>query len=338
VALLREPDAEAFRQAIASALAWRGPSLEQRLGRAGLHTYRLRTLAMLDLLERRGLLPLDSEDHAPPRLPVSRYLLKRIFTHTSLLLIRGLERLQRLRTSSKSEQMPWFATLTKLSGLTQQVSDYCKVVLTNQAIYSGNAGAIRTSLPPLEEVIEKLQSDAGTFCCLQPNRDNRAEFLISAQLALLRALLTLRDWQALDVSGLKLMESLQRYRPEAIDPHSAPRLTRNTLSCLAIEAIAAWRARDAARFGECLDQVHRIRAISDLPELELHFAASPEDHRGFAAEMVRQLEPCRWPANRPDLRPDSEKLLGALILITHPRLDWSRAAIARRVLEEPTAA
>lgn len=57
VALLREPAAEAFREAIHLALEAQAPPLERRLARAGVHTYRRRTQAMLVLLRRHGLLP-----------------------------------------------------------------------------------------------------------------------------------------------------------------------------------------------------------------------------------------------------------------------------------------
>lgn len=59
VALLRPPEPEAFRQAIAAALAGEGPPLARRLERAARHTYRRRTLAMLEVLQGHGLLPTE---------------------------------------------------------------------------------------------------------------------------------------------------------------------------------------------------------------------------------------------------------------------------------------
>jgi glycosyltransferase involved in cell wall biosynthesis len=57
VALLREPMAEAFEEAIRLALEGQGPPLERRLARAGLHTYLRRTEAMLEVLRSLDLLP-----------------------------------------------------------------------------------------------------------------------------------------------------------------------------------------------------------------------------------------------------------------------------------------
>ena len=67
VALLCPPDALKFETAIHRALAGDGPALEQRLRRARLHTYRTRTEAMLDCLDRHGLMPdLPLAPQAPP--------------------------------------------------------------------------------------------------------------------------------------------------------------------------------------------------------------------------------------------------------------------------------
>ena len=55
VALLCEPNAADFHRAIETVLAGNGPLLSERLKRAGLHTYRRRTVAMLEVLSRHGL-------------------------------------------------------------------------------------------------------------------------------------------------------------------------------------------------------------------------------------------------------------------------------------------
>ena len=56
VAWLCDPQVEAFEQAIQAALAGDGPSLDQRLARARTQTYQVRTAAMLDVLQDKGLL------------------------------------------------------------------------------------------------------------------------------------------------------------------------------------------------------------------------------------------------------------------------------------------
>lgn len=66
VALLQEPNPFKFRAAITKALAGDGPALAKRLDRAAQHTYLKRTQAMLNILEKRGLLLLDASG-APPR-------------------------------------------------------------------------------------------------------------------------------------------------------------------------------------------------------------------------------------------------------------------------------
>ena len=56
VAWLCEPHVEAFEQAIRAALAGDGPTLDQRFARAQTQTYQLRTEAMLNVLQEKGLL------------------------------------------------------------------------------------------------------------------------------------------------------------------------------------------------------------------------------------------------------------------------------------------
>ncbi len=66
VAMLCPPDPLAFEAAIRCALAQQCPALELRLSRAGQHTYRTRTMAMLDCLDHHGLMP---EEPIAPQAP-----------------------------------------------------------------------------------------------------------------------------------------------------------------------------------------------------------------------------------------------------------------------------
>ena len=73
VAILCPPDPLAFEAGIHRALAEQGPALEGRLERAGLHTYRTRTEAMLECLDHRGLMPDEPlAPQAPPYHAVRR--------------------------------------------------------------------------------------------------------------------------------------------------------------------------------------------------------------------------------------------------------------------------
>ena len=66
VALLCPPQLEAFEQAILAALSGAGPSLEQRLERAAMQTYEIRTAAMLAYLDRVGVLAESDRNQAEP--------------------------------------------------------------------------------------------------------------------------------------------------------------------------------------------------------------------------------------------------------------------------------
>lgn len=393
VAWLCAPRAEEFQRAISRALQGEGPARGTRLERAGRHTYRRRTQAMLDLLALHGLLPPQDDGTGPPRRRLRQYWPDLLAARLPILAAAGLERLghassarsllQRLRRrwprnpalltalaprlvaagdytaarrcledlwletavtdylhrllfrrsarpATKADQLRLFATLAASEVLPRSYTGYCLVVLTYRAVDFKDAEAIRESLPPLERLIRQLEEDPGTFVCRRPNRENRAKLLISAQLARLRAFLTLRDWPGLDGAGARLMRSVLRYRPEAIDPDTAARMTRNILRCLAIEALMAWGAADAVRFGRALDQIGRIGRACTLPALQPYIASAQEDHPGFAAELARQLEPCRWDVHRPGERPPLDRLVGAMILVLEPRLDWSKTDKARR--------
>merc|ERR1711965_627575 len=93
VALLCPPDAVSFEAAIRCALAGEGPTLEQRLRRAGLQTYRTRTEAMLDCLDRHGLMPdLPLAPQAPPLHRVrAQFSRRKLSAQFCLLGLRLLE-------------------------------------------------------------------------------------------------------------------------------------------------------------------------------------------------------------------------------------------------------
>jgi hypothetical protein len=234
------------------------------------------------------------------------------------------------RPAAKADQLRLFATLASSHVLPMHYTGYCRVVSTYRAVDVKDEEAIRASLPPLEQLIQSLEQDPGTFRCLRSNRENRAKLLISAQLALLRAQIGLQDWPALDACGKRLMRSVERYRPECIDPNTAARMTRNILRCLTIESLLAWGACDACRYDRAIDQIHRLARACELPALQPYIASAQEDHPGFAAELLRHLEPCRWEASSHAPRPPFEQLAGAMILVLEPRLDWSKTEKARR--------
>lgn len=393
VAMLCEPDPEAFRRAITTVLTGEAPPLAQRLERARQHTYRARTTAMLSLLDRHGVLPADSGPPAPPRRRLPAVLAEVAAAQPALALAGSLERLGRpgsamallerlqrrwphnpalmrslaarrvtrgdylgtrklleelwleradtrylhrllfrrsARPSSKAEQLRLFEVLGGSATLPHHFSGYSLVVLTYRAIDFKEPAAIRASLPALGELIAQLDADPGTMCCLRPNRENRAKLLFSAQLTRLRALLALGDWLELDACSQRLMRSVERYHPHTIDRDSAARMTRNILRCLAIEAVMAWHAADRERYQRAIHQIERLRQASEHPDLDPYIAATQEDHRGFAAELLRQLASCPWPTGGREQRPPFDDLLGAIILVLEPRLDWSKEEKARK--------
>ena len=104
VALLCPPDAVSFEAAIRCALAGEGPTLEQRLRRAGLQTYRTRTEAMLDCLDRHGLMPdLPLAPQAPPLHRVRAQFSRRKLSAQFCLL--GLRLLELLGCSEMSQHI-----------------------------------------------------------------------------------------------------------------------------------------------------------------------------------------------------------------------------------------
>ena len=88
-ALLCPPDPEAFDAAIATALAGKGPALEQRLALAAEHTYDSRTRKMLQDLRREGLMDAAARGQSMLRaqgrtLPLQRLLMPALFRSVRL--------------------------------------------------------------------------------------------------------------------------------------------------------------------------------------------------------------------------------------------------------------
>ena len=90
VAWLVPPQAPAFEQAIRQVLVGEGPTQKQRLDRAGLHTYRGRTAAMLQCLHQHGLMP---EEPPAPQAPPYHH----VRTQWSWPRLSGLARLGMVR-------------------------------------------------------------------------------------------------------------------------------------------------------------------------------------------------------------------------------------------------
>ena len=392
VAVLCDPDPEAFQRGIRTVLKGEGPPLASRLERARQHTYLARTRAMIAILEKHGILPQDYGNPAPPRRKLPDVMAEVAAAQPALLLARGMERVGRsdsalnllvrlqrwwphnpalmrglavrlvasgdylwsrrlleelwleradtrylhqllfrrsARPSSKTDQLRLFEVLAESLILPVHYSGYSQVVLSYRAIDFKEPETIRSCLPPLGRMIERLEADPGTYQCLRPNRENRAKLLFSAQLTRLRALLALGAWHELDAACRSLMVSAERYEPLAIDRDSAARMTRNILRCLTLEVVMAWHAADQERYGRVLRQIERMRQVSEHPKLEPYIAATQEDHRGFAAELTRQLEACPWIGVGVEQRPRFEQLLGVIILLLEPRLDWSKREKAR---------
>ena len=104
VAILCPPDPLAFEAAIHRALAEQGPALEQRLERAGQHTYRTRTKSMLDCLDQHGLMPEEPlAPQAPPYHAVrSQWSVSRL---SADLRLRVLALLDRIGFSAMTENL-----------------------------------------------------------------------------------------------------------------------------------------------------------------------------------------------------------------------------------------
>lgn len=398
VALLCPPQAAAFEVAIRRALAGEGPALERRLERAGRHTYRTRTRAMLDCLEQHGLMPeqpiapqappyhhvraLWSSAHLSAQLRLAvvgtlerlgwpgmaetrlRHWLEREPSNITLLSALARRRLasgdnagscrliERIwqqdgeakvlhhllfrrasRPGSRIDQMALFDALAVSTILPLHYAGYCCMVRTYRAIDAKDPEALRRGVAGLEAILAELERDLDTYRCLKPNRENRAKFLISAQLTHLRALMALKDTPGLARASRELLESVRRIDPLAIGRDAAARMTRNIMRSLTIAAVMAWHAADGARFDAVVGEMERLRQACHADRFDSIATKTQENHRDFADAVVAMLEGCRWPAQAPELRPDLEKLVDPMLLVYFPDLRRQRAEKAKSFLQ-----
>ena len=398
VARLCPPEAQAFAVAIESALAGHGPAKALRLERAQSNTYRTRTQAMLAVLDRHGLLPVQPlPPQAPPyhhvrsqwrwswlgaqlnllgvdalkRLGGRRWAdawlrgsLQRRPNNTVLLaglterclqsgnydeacrlieriwdqdgdaeLLRHLLFRRGSRPGSRLDQLALFEALASSTRLPLHYSGYCRVVRTYRAIDAKDGVALRHGVEGLSEIVAWLEQDPNTYCCLKPNRENRAKLLISAQLTRLRALMALKDTLGLERASLELMESVRRYDPFAIDRKTAVRMTRNILRSLTVAAVMAWHAEDADRYDQVVNEVSRLRDACFHSRFEPIIHSTQEDHRAVADALLRMLSDARWSRECPDQRPDLEQLVDPVLLVYFPDLRRQRAEKARQFLQ-----
>ena len=115
------------------------------------------------------------------------------------------------RPGDRRDQLALFDALAASSVLPQHFAGYCRVVRTYRAIDQKDSEMLRRCCAALTPMIEALSSDPDTYCCLRPNRENRAKLLISAHLTRLRALMEREDHGALDAAAQDLEACSARY-------------------------------------------------------------------------------------------------------------------------------
>ena len=237
------------------------------------------------------------------------------------------------RPGSRIDQLALFDVLASSTTLPLHYSGYCRIVRTYRAIDAKDSQALRRGIEGLETILAVLENDPDTYCCLKPNRENRAKLLISAQLTRLRALMALNDTPALEKASCELLASARRYDPFAIDLTTATRMTRNIMRSLTIAAVMAWHAEDAVRFDAVVVEMERLRQACHHDRFDLIANETHEDHRGFAEAVVNMLQHCRWPSEQPEARPDLERLVDPVLLVYFPEIRRQRAEKARRFLQ-----
>ena len=237
------------------------------------------------------------------------------------------------RPGTRLDQLALFEALASSTRLPLHYSGYCRVVRTYRAIDAKDDLALRHGVEGLSEIVAWLEQDPNTYCCLKPNRENRAKLLISAQLTRLRALMALKDTPGLEQASLELMESVRRYDPFAIDRKTAVRMTRNILRSLTVAAVMAWHAVDADRYDQVVNEVSRLRDACFHARFEPIIHSTQEDHRAVADALLTMLNAGRWPRECPDQRPDLEQLVDPVLLVYFPDLRRERAEKARQFLQ-----
>ena len=237
------------------------------------------------------------------------------------------------RPGSRIDQLAMFDALATSRVLPAHYVGYCRVVRTYRAIDAKDEPVLRLGVEGLSEIITELEQDPNTFCCLKPNRENRAKLLISAHLTRFRALMALHDTAGLDQAAHHVMHTVDRYDPFSIDRKTAVRMTRNILRSLTLAAVMAWHAADALRYRQVLDAVERLRDACFHKRFEAIVHNTQEDHRGFADQLLALLKKASWLVDAPEQRPDLEALVDPVLLVYFPELRRQRAEKARRFLQ-----
>jgi hypothetical protein len=210
---------------------------------------------------------------------------------------------------------------------------YSRIVRTYLAIDARDEQALRFGVAGLSDIVTELERDPNTYCCLKPNRENRAKLLISAQLTRFRALMALADRPGLDLASLKLLDSVVRYDPLAIDRKTAVRMTRNILRSLTVAAVMAWHAADPVRYLRVVAEAERLRDALYHKRFEAIVHNMQEDHLPFADELLFLLKQVSWPVDASEQRPDLERLVDPMLLVYFPEVRRQRAEKARRFLQ-----
>ncbi|MAD07903.1 MAG: hypothetical protein CMP86_10890 [Gammaproteobacteria bacterium] len=236
-------------------------------------------------------------------------------------------------SGSRLDQVVMFDALAASRVLPACDVGYSRIVRTYLAIDARDEQALRFGVAGLSDIVTELERDPNTYCCLKPNRENRAKLLISAQLTRLRALMALADRPGLNLASLKLLESVVRYDPLAIDRKTAVRMTRNILRSLTVAAVMAWRAADPVRYLRVVAEAERLRDSLYHKRFEAIVHNTQEDHLPFADELLFLLKQVSWPVDAPEQRPDLERLVDPMLLVYFPEVRRQRAEKARRFLQ-----
>ena len=209
------------------------------------------------------------------------------------------------RPGSRNQQLHLFEVLASSTALPLHYSGHCMLISTDLAIDAKDSAALSRGVACLGEILVALEADPDLYRCLKPTYENRAELLMSAQLARLRALMALQDTQALNLAAIEVLERTCRYDPFAIDCATAVRAMTTIMRSLTIAAVMAWHGGDACRFDAVIGEMERLRQASHAERFDQIFKANHSGHRRFADLVVTRLQECRWSsadcATRPEL-------------------------------------
>ena len=236
------------------------------------------------------------------------------------------------RPGDRRDQLALFDELATSSVRPLHFAGYCRVVRTYRAIDQKDSHMLRRCCAALTPMIEALSSDPDTYCCLRPNRENRAKLLISAHLTRLRALMELQDHGALEAvaAGDDLEACSKRYDPFAIDRTTATRMTRNIMRCLAMPCVA------------CLSVIFSVSMLwwmrwsvcgwRATPNASIRSHNAPRKTMLFFGLDVGAPQPCRWSDDSPHGRPDAAAFVEPILLVYFPALRLERTEKAWRFL------